>query len=291
MSEEAYPSLRIVPSALAETQGDLPFAAIVRNREEFFRWLRNPVPGLRWLQIEGMLGDTEAWTEAAHDDSHIPFDVVLSDPAAEFSDLYRLVDASAERDVRVTVPAAPGLAKAVRLAAALRLPVRVLPGQPTPEALGELREVLEFYLHEQMVEAPIEFFHSLLAGMEGGDAGSLWMILEEDPGAFQHCDAKGQACAPRTSESGRVEISSSGFVENHFNSLVAQGTECADCAWQQPCRGYFKWPDPAYSCEGIKRLFSNIQAAGDEIRKELASLAAGDTGAKSDPAEGAHSAV
>ena len=66
MAEEAYPSLRIVPSALAETLGDLPFVAIVRNREEFSRWLDNPLPGLRWLQVEGMLGDTEAWTEAAH---------------------------------------------------------------------------------------------------------------------------------------------------------------------------------------------------------------------------------
>ncbi|MBV8586787.1 MAG: hypothetical protein JO308_10920 [Verrucomicrobia bacterium] len=287
MSEEAYPSLRIVPSALAETLGGLPFVAIVRNREEFSRWLDNPPPGLRWLQVEGMLGDAEAWTEAAHDGSHIPFDVVLSDPSTEFSGLYRLVDACAERDVRVTIPAAPGLAKAVRLAAALRLSVRVLPGQPTAEALGELREVLEFYLHEPMVEAPIEFFHSLLAGMEGDDAASLWMILEEDPDAFQHFDAKGQARAPRTGDC--VELVSSGFVKNHLDRLVAQGRECADCPWQQPCHGYFKWPDPAYSCEGVKQLFSNIQAAGDEIRREMASLAAGDTGAESDLAGEAHS--
>lgn len=278
MSEEAYPSLRILPSALAETQGDLSFVAIVRHQEEFFRWLGDPLPGLRWLQVEGMLGDSEAWTEAAHNDSHIPLDVVLSDPASEFSDLYRLVDACADRDIRVTVLGAPGLAKAVRLAAALRLPVRVLPGQPKPEVLDELHDALEFYLHEPMVEAPVEFFHSLLATLSGADAGSLWMILEEDPAGFLYYDANGHARLPRSGAFDLAEISPEGFVENHLKSLVEQGAECATCPWQHQCRGYFKWPDPTYSCEGIRQLFSTIQTAGNEIRKEWASFAAADTG-------------
>jgi hypothetical protein len=281
--EEAYPSLRILPSALAETQEKLPFVAIVRNRGEFLRWLRDPPPALRWLQVEGMLEDPEAWAEAAHNDSHIPLDVVLSDPASEFSDLYRLVDACAAREVRVTVPAAPGLAKAVRLAAALRLPVRVLPAQPGAEALEELRNALEFYLHEPMVETPVEFFHSLLATMSGGDANSLWMILEEDPEAFQLFDANGQARLPRTGDSDKVMMAGAGFVETHLNRLIAEGTECATCPWQQQCRGYFKWPNPLYSCEGIKRLFSSIQMAGNEIRKELDDLAAADAESISSP--------
>ena len=151
VSKEAYRSLRILPSALAETEEKSSFVAIVRNRVEFLRWLRDPPPGLMWLQVEGLLGDSEAWAEAAHNTSHVPLDVMLSDPASEFSDLYRLVDTCAAREVRVTVPAAPGLAKAVRLAAALRLPVRVLPGQPAGEVLEELHDALEFYLHEPMV--------------------------------------------------------------------------------------------------------------------------------------------
>ena len=281
--EEAYPSLRILPSALAETQKELPFVAVVRNRAEFLRWLRDPPPGLRWLQVEGMLGDSEAWAEAAHNASHIPLDVVLSDPASEFSDLYRLVDACAAREVRVTVPAAPGLAKAVRLAAALRLPVRVLPAQPAAEVLEELHDALEFYLHEPMVETPVEFFHSLLATMSGGDATSLWMIVEEDPEAFELFDADGQARLPRAGDSGPLTMACAGFVETHLNSLIAQGAECATCPWQQQCRGYFKWPDPLYSCEGIKRLFASIQMAGNEIRKELADIAAADAESTSSP--------
>jgi len=285
VSEEAQPSVRILPSALAETQGNLPFVAIVRSRQELSRWLSNPHPGLRWLQVEGMLEDPEAWRDAAHSDSNIPLDVVLSDPASEFSDLYRLVDVYAVRAIRVTIPAAPGLTKAIRLAAALRLPVRVLPGQPSPDVLKELHDSLELYLHEPTVEAPVEFFHSLLATMCDWDAGSLWMILEEDPDAFHHYDADGRAGVPRTGDPDRSEVASAGFVENHLSTLIAQGAECATCPWQQPCRGYFKWPDPAYSCEGVKQLFFSIQTAGNEIRRDMASVPAADRGILPEPGE------
>jgi hypothetical protein len=49
-------------------------------------------------------------------------------------------DSCAVRDIRVTMPAAGGLLKAVKLAAELRLPVRVLAGQPTADTLAELSE-------------------------------------------------------------------------------------------------------------------------------------------------------
>jgi hypothetical protein len=201
----------------------------------------------------------------------VPLDVVFSDPASEFSDLYRLVDVCAVRDVRVSMPAAPGFLKAVKLAASLRLPARILPGQPTPEVLAELTEALEFYLHGPMVEMPVEFFHSLLAIMCGADRGSLWMILEEDPAAFLHYDAEGHPELPRSGGFRSAEISPGVFVEHHLKSLVEQGAECATCPWQQACRGYFKWPDPAYSCGGVKQLFSIIEAAADEIERDLAS--------------------
>ena len=45
-----------------------------------------------------------------------------------------------------------------------------------------------------------------------------------------------------------------------------------DLPWQQACKGYFKfkWPDPAYSCQGVKQLFLRIEAAADEIERDLA---------------------
>jgi hypothetical protein len=36
-------------------------------------------------------------------------------------------------------------------------------------------------------------------------------------------------------------------------------------------QGYFKWPDPAYSCRGVKQLFSMIEAAAYEIERDLSS--------------------
>ena len=285
MSEEAHPPISILPSALAETQGDRPFVAIVRSRPELCRWLTNPPPGLQWLRIEGLLGDEEAWREAAQSDSNIPLDVIVSDPALEFSHLYRLVDAYAVRAVRVTMPAAPGLTKAIRLAAALRLPVRVLPGQPSAAVLEELNAALQFYLHEPTVDAPVEFFHSALASMCDWDGGSLWTILEEDPDAFRHYDADGRVRVPRTSNPDEPEITSAGFVENRLSRLIAEGAECATCPWQQPCRGYFKWPDPSYSCEGVKQLFFNIQTAGNEIRQDVASFTEVDEEILSEPRE------
>jgi hypothetical protein len=271
VSEENYPSVRILPSALAESQGDQPFVAIVRSREELCRRLRDPLPGLRWLQVEGMLGDSDAWIEAAQSGSDGLLDLILADPGSDFPDLYKVVDISAVHDVRVTIQARPGLFKAVKLAAALRLPIRVLPGQPEADVLAELKQVLDFYLHEPAVEAPVEFFHSCLARTQGAEVGSLWMILEEDPAAYLQYDIDGQPRLPRSDSSGLVENSPAEFVENHLKSLLEQGAECAACPWQQSCRGYFKWPDRGYSCEGIKDLFSIIQAAADEMTRDLAS--------------------
>lgn len=167
-------------------------------------------------------------------------------------------------------PSSARFLKAAKLAAALRLPVRVLPGQPTTQELAELNELLDLYLHQSMVEAPVEFFHSLLATMFGADSGSLWTILEEDPAEFLHYDASGRAMLPRSSAFDSTGTSFRGFVENHLKSLVEQGAECATCPWQRPCAGYFKWPDPTYSCEGVKPLFSTVQAAADEIGRDLA---------------------
>jgi len=269
VAQEINQSLAFLLSALAEEQGDQPFVAIVKSRDELLRWLGKPLRGLQWIQVEGLLGDPDAWRTPGA--SQVPLDVVLSDPVSEFSDLYRLVDVCAAHDVRLSMPAAPGFLKAVKLAASLRLPVRILPGQPTREVMAELTEALEFYLHGQMVEAPVEFFHSLLATFCGTDKGSLWMTLEEDPAVFLHYDAEGLPKLPRSDGFRSVEISPGGFVEHHLKSLVEQGAECAACPWQQICRGYFKWPDPAYSCEGVKQLFSILKAAAHEIERDLVS--------------------
>jgi hypothetical protein len=226
------------------------------------------------MQVEGLSGDPDTWAFAAQGTGDIPLDVVLSAPGSEFSDLYRLVDVLAVRDVRVSMPATPGFLKAVRLAASLGLPVRLLPGQPSAETCQELAEALAFYLHDPMVEAPIEFFHSALASMRGSQTGSLWIVFEEDPAIFRRYDSNGQPELSRTARPLAEKTSLHDFVKSHLARLIREGAECATCPWQLLCQGYFKWPNPEYSCHGVKQLFGALRAAADEIEQDLAACEA-----------------
>ena len=192
-------ALAYLPSELAYELKDGLCVAIVRTRDEFARCLRAPAPGIEWLQVEGLIGDPESWALAAQGSIDIPVDVILDDPAAEFSSLYRLVDVSNVRAVSVTIPAKPGLMKALRLAASLHLHIRLLPGQPDSDALAELSEAAQFYLHDSMVETPVEFFHSLLAHFRGHGTGTLWSYLEQDPASSTHLDADGRPIHPEQS--------------------------------------------------------------------------------------------
>jgi hypothetical protein len=94
--------LVILPAVLAEKLEQRPFVVIVRNQAEFRHWSSGPLPGVQWLQVEQLLRDPDVWAFASHGISQIPVDVILGDPASEFSDLYRLVDVCAVRDVRVS---------------------------------------------------------------------------------------------------------------------------------------------------------------------------------------------
>jgi hypothetical protein len=253
-----------------EVPGDQPFVVVVRTRDQLDRWLSDGSPALQWIQVEGLLSDEDAWAMAARGPGDIPLDVVLSASCSEFADLYRLVDVLAVRDVRVSMPATPGFLKAVRLAASLGLPVRLLPGQPSVEAVEELEEALTLYLRDPMVEAPVEFFHSTLAWMRGAQTGSLWIVLEEDPAIFRHYFSDGQPGFSRAARLLGKDALAHDFVPNRLAKLISEGAECATCSWQQLCQGYFKWPDPSYSCRGVKQLFSTLRVAADEIGRDLA---------------------
>jgi hypothetical protein len=257
--EEPAIALAILPAALAEHYRDGPFIVVVRTGDEFARWLSDPLPGAEGLEVHGLLiGELDPWLLAAQGTVPIPLDVMVGDPAGEYSALYRLVDVRNARDVRVTISAKPGLFKALRLAVSLQLPVRLLPGQPDKGTLAELFQALEFYLRDPMVETPVEFFHSTLAASRGLDDGSLWQILEHDPAGVSVRNESNQPLLPPD------------FVESHLRRLLEAGAECAGCRWQSFCRGYFKHPDPSYDCAGVKELLDAVKAAGDEMTRDLA---------------------
>jgi hypothetical protein len=267
--EPDWPIL-FLPSGSASGHSESSFVAIVRNRAELSQWLINPPVGLQWLQVEDLLGDQAAWIPATRCSSNVPLDVFITSPGSQFSDLYNLVDVLTVRDVRVSMPASPGFLRALKVAVALRLPVRLLPGQPSSETLIELLEAANFYLRDPMVETPVEFFHSALASMCGAGDGSLWMSLEEDPALFLHRTVEDGFKIRGVSSSTSPDLFAATFVDTWLKGLLEQHAECMTCPWQQICQGYFKWPYPTYDCGGVKQLFSTIEAVANEMDRELA---------------------
>ena len=64
------------------------------------------------------------------------------------------------------------------------------------------------------------------------------------------------------------------FPREEQRSVPARGSECAGCAYWETCRGYFKWPDATYSCDGVKSVFRTLWAAADELRQDVAAALA-----------------
>lgn len=245
------------------TRVDEPFVVIARTREELEKWMGGDVLGaLQWIQVEGLLSDADTWVSAVQQKSHVPLDVIVSDPGKEFSHIYRLVDLRIARDVRVSIPTTPGFMKAVKLACSIHVPVQLIPVQPDAESVDELKEALNFFLHDPMLETPIEFFHTTLAGMRESTPISLWRILGKDPAIFSHHDASGNPLLPLNE--------AKTFVQDHLAALIDGGKECQQCPWQELCQGYFKYPDPDYSCDNIVQIFEQLKAAADEIEQDLA---------------------
>jgi hypothetical protein len=257
--------LQFLPASLAGEADEGPCVVVVKTPLEFFQWVASPPPGLQWLQVENLLDETEVWASASRRQGDAALDVVVSDPGNDYPALYRLVDVSKVRDVRVTIPVEPGFMKSLRLAASLQLPVRLLPGQSSAAVLEELEQALEFYLHNPVVEAPVEPFHSCLASMGDLPITDLWMILELDPNSFVRYDQEGKPTVPE----GVAGSISNHFVEDHVAGLLASGSECAECRWKDLCRGYFKLPDPNYSCAGIINIFDRLQQASVEMDTDL----------------------
>ncbi|PTY04103.1 hypothetical protein DB346_04740 [Verrucomicrobia bacterium LW23] len=299
-------TLALVPAASLSGQEDWPHAAVVSRAEEMEGVLTSQAPALQWVEVEGLIGDPSVWARAAQGRDELAFDVVVLNPAVEYSAIYRLVDVHAVRRVRITMPASAGFSKAVRLAGSLGLPVRIVPGQPSAEVVRELEQAADFYLHHAMVEAPMEPFHTVLAMMHesGGEnsaatatvaagnasarpeaglakgqegerkypPGALWIILEEDPALYVRLNAEGVPLYPRTNRPVEPEKLPrlADFVTDHMQSLVEEGSECSRCKWFEMCGGYFKWPDRDYVCQGVGSLFSRLHAASREMAADLA---------------------
>jgi hypothetical protein len=153
--------------------------------------------------------------------------------------------------VRITIPLVSGFSKAVKLAISLRYAVKLEVRQPDEDLLQELESVLDLYLHLSAVNQPIEFFHSLLLSFYRNEPVSLWEITENDQATLRYIGDDGSA------------------IDVDFNS---ETRECHECEFRDRCRGYFKFPDRDYNCDGVKRLFRTLAQTAHELKADLASF-------------------
>ena len=95
-------------------------------------------------------------------------------------------------------------------------------------------------------------------GLHQPDAGSVWV------------DDEGVELALRSSSlwrsSGNIEVT----YEQVLSALSQEGVECRECSHLLRCAGYFKCPDPEYSCESVKVLLDKICEAAEELASDLA---------------------
>jgi len=251
-----------IPAALFRAFPDRPLIVRAAAAAQLRAAFGDAVPdGVAFLQLTALTGDLAPLADWG---DGLAVDLVMTDPAIELPLLYRCTPLLARHPVRVTIPWLPGLARAVKLAVSLGFPVRLVGPQPSAAALEEARQALDLFLHNPTVAQPVEPFHGLLGGLLHATPVDLWDLLERDPAQTRILDARAEVLPDQGPASVTV------FRE----TLRAAGAECCACPWFASCGGYFKWPRIDFSCDGVKQLFADLDAAAAELRQGLAAYAA-----------------
>lgn len=227
------------------------------------------LPAVRFIQLLSTLADTgdlEAWGEG------IPVDVVLKNPAAEFSQLYNYSTLLDTHPVRISIPVVPGFNKAAKLAVSLDFAVKLEMGQPDQSLLEEVAEVLDLYLHRTNVRQPIEFFQTVLLSFYQHEPVSLWEVAEEDPSEVRYITDDGKETISKRFAGAKLEGDLDDFVDRYSAELLYEKRECHECEFFSHCGGYFKWPDKSYSCVGVKKLFSTLRSAAEELKQDVSAF-------------------
>ena len=225
------------------------------------------VLGVQLLSLPAEVDSMSGWGYA------IPVELVMRDPVTEFALLYRHARLIDKHPVRVSIPAIPGLSKAVKIANSLQFRVKLELGQPVPAAIAEMLWVLDFYLHNSSVSQPIEFFHTILTSFYQCTPLTLWDVQEEDPAYLRYVTEAGEERVARRLVSVDSRGNLDSFIDDLQKELMSEGnaeiSECANCEFLANCGGYFKWPNRDYACAGVKSVFSALREAATELRRDL----------------------
>ena len=230
---------------------------------------------VEYVQLLSLAGDVDVLTQWGES---IPVDIIMRDPANEFTLLYNFSKVLDKHPARVSISVRPGFIKAVKLALALQFSVKLELDQPGPDLIEELKKVLELYLHRTSVSQPVEYFHSIFLSFYHPEPTSLWFIQEEDPEQYRFVTDEGiESVSPRFT-GGDPKIDIDDFIREQRHVSHEVGSECDDCEFLSVCGGYFKWPDKDFSCEGVKVLFTGLKEAAKDLQNDLEAFAVAQAG-------------
>ena len=255
-----------VPLALIDSYPDHPLIVRATDPAAVVQYLSpqhmSRLVALQLHDISADLQELEDWHPG------LPIEVVLADPEGEVMKLYRLCKLQRSHPVRVVIPIVPGFSKAVRVASFLQLPVKLEGAQPDAMLIEELSETLDFFLHNKAVSQPIEYFSGLLTTVIHKHPVTLWDIQEEGPSLVRYVDDKGtETLARRPFTAPDLDLNT--FHFELTKRVLSPEAECSSCEFFLNCGGYFKWPNPDYSCGGIKRVFHRLRDAALELHDDL----------------------
>ena len=199
----------------------------------------------------------------------IPVEIVLSDPQTEAAKLYRVMKLQRTHPVRIVIPVVAGFSKAVKVATALHLPIKLEGTQPEPAVIAELSETLDYFLHNKDVSQPIDYLSGLLLAQLHKMPITLWDIQEEDPGSVRYITDENKEVIARAPY---INDAVDSFRLALTERVLSPGAECASCLYFPECAGYFKWPNADFSCDGIKLVFDKLHSAAHELQDDLASF-------------------
>jgi len=217
---------------------------------------------LQLLDIKAELEELDGWNPG------LPTEMVLQNPAGDTMKLYRLCRLQRSHPVRVLLPIVAGFSNAARVASFLHLPVKLEGASPDPELMEEFSATLDFFLHNKAVCQPIDYFGGLLTSLLHNQPVTLWELQEEDPAIVRYVTDDGMETIARPPFTPQGEDLGT-FRFELTKRVLEPDAECASCDFFLNCGGYFKWPDPAFSCAGVKQVFQRVREAAHELQDDL----------------------
>jgi hypothetical protein len=193
----------------------------------------------------------------------LPITVIVNGVDADLLNFIR--DSNRKQQFTIGLVSGNGLFESLKKWSCIGLPIHILLQDFSDQVIGELEKSADFYLHDNSVEGPIEFFHSFFTACYSQQPVSLWQIQGEDPSQFAYITNDGTRRLSRRFEE-RIPADCESFLDDLKLNLFLNVSLCSTCEFFLNCFGYFKYPDPTFSCAEIKMLLRKFKDAAKEIR-------------------------